>query len=86
MKAVGKCLVIQKKKEGTITTKGGLMLAESQREDIRYIEAKVLSIGEEVVGVKEGDMIFYDRHAGHKIEIDKDTYHVIRLGDVVVVL
>jgi chaperonin GroES len=86
MKAVGKCLVIEKIKEGTTKTKGGLMLAENQREDIRYIEAKVLSVGEEVVGVKEGDMIFYDRHAGHKIDIDKETYHVIRLGDVVVVL
>ena len=86
MRAVGKCLIIEKIKEGTTTTKGGLMLAESQREDIRYIEAKVLSIGEEVVGIKEGDMIFYDRHAGHKIDIDKETYHVIRLGDVVVVL
>jgi chaperonin GroES len=86
MKAIGKCLIIEKLKEGTTKTKGGLLLAENQREDIRYIEAKVLSIGEEVVGVKEGDMIFYDRHAGHKIEIDKDTYHVIRLGDVVVVL
>jgi co-chaperonin GroES (HSP10) len=62
------------------------MLAENQREDIRYVEAKVLSVGEEVVGVKKGDMIFYDRHAGHKIDIDKETYHVIRLGDVVVVL
>jgi chaperonin GroES len=86
MKAVGKCLVIEKIKEGTTTTKGGLMLAENQREDIRYVEAKVLSVGEEVVGVKKGDMIFYDRHAGHKIDIDKETYHVIRLGDVVVVL
>ena len=86
MKAVGKCLVIQKIKEGTTKTKGGLMLAENQREDIRYIEANVLSIGEEVVGVKEGDRIFYDRHAGHKIDIDKESYYVIRLGDVVVVL
>ena len=86
MKSVGKCLVIEKTKEGTTTTKGGLMLAENQREDIRYIEAKVLSIGEEVVGIKEGDMIFYDKHAGHKIDIDKETYYVIRLGDVVVVL
>ena len=86
MKAIGKCLIIEKTKEGTTTTKGGLMLAENQREDIRYVEAKILSIGEEVVGVKEGDTIFYDRHAGHKIDIEKDTYHVIRLGDVVVVL
>lgn len=86
MKAIGKCLIIEKKKEGTTKTKGGLMLTENQREDIRYIQAKVLSIGEEVVGVKEGDVIFYDRHAGHKIDIDKETYYVIRLNDIVVVL
>ena len=86
MKAIGKVLIIEKIKEGTTKTKGGLMLAESQREDIRYIRAKVLSIGSEVVGVKEQDEIFYDRHAGHKIEMDKDTYHVIKLADVVVVL
>ena len=86
MKAIGKNLIIQKIKEGTTATKGGLLLAENQREDIRYVEAKVLHIGDEVVGVKEGDSIFFDRHAGHKIEYNKETYHVIKLGDVVVVL
>ena len=86
MRAIGKCLIIEKVKEGTTKTKGGLMLAESQKEDIRYIKAKVIKIGDEVVGVKENDEIFYDRHAGHKIEVDKDTYHVIKLADVVVVL
>jgi co-chaperonin GroES (HSP10) len=84
MEAVGKCLIIEKIKEGTTKTKGGLLLAENQRDDIRYIQAKVLSVGQEVVGIKKDDMIFYDRHAGHKIEVDKDIYHVIRLGDVVV--
>jgi len=43
MRAIGKCLIIEKIKEGTTKTKGGLMLAESQREDIRYIRAKVAS-------------------------------------------
>ena len=69
MKAIGRNLIIQKLKEGTTVTKGGLMLAENQREDIRYVEASVLSIGDEVVGVKENDKIFFDRHAGHKIEL-----------------
>jgi co-chaperonin GroES (HSP10) len=86
MKAIGRNLIIQKVKEGTTTTKGGLMLAENQREDIRYIEAQVMSIGEEVVGIKKSDIIFYDRHAGHKIEIGKNIYHVVKLSDVVVVL
>jgi len=86
MKAIGRNLVIQKTKAGTTTTKGGLMLAENQREDIRYIEAKVLSIGSEVIGVKKNDIIYYDVTQGFKIEIDKVIYHVIKLQDVVVVL
>ena len=86
MKAIGKNLIIQKIKEGTTATKGGLLLAENQREDIRYVEATVLHVGDEVVGVKENDSIFFDKHAGHKIEYDKEIYHIIKLGDVVVVL
>lgn len=86
MKAIGRNLIIKKTKEGTTATKGGLLLAENQREDIRYTEAKVLSVGNEVDGLKENDIIFFDRHAGHKIEIGKETYHVIKATDVVVVL
>lgn len=86
MKAIGRNLIIKKVKEGTTKTKGGLMLAESQRDDIRYIEGTIVSLGEEVVGIKETDTIFYDRHAGHKIEIDKEVYYVIKLQDIVIVL
>jgi co-chaperonin GroES (HSP10) len=86
MKAIGRNLIINKAREGTTKTTGGLLLAESQRDDIRYIQATVVSAGDEVVGVKSNDIIYYDRHAGHKIEIDKEYYHVIKSGDIVVVL
>ena len=86
MKAIGRNLIIQKTKEGTTKTKGGLLLAENQREDIRYVEATIVSVGNDIVGIKQQDKIFFDRHAGHKIEIGKETYHVIKASDVVVVL
>tara|TARA_R100001198_G_scaffold81973_1_gene54963 strand:+ start:241 stop:501 length:261 start_codon:yes stop_codon:yes gene_type:complete len=86
MRAVGKNLIIKIKKEGTTKTKGGLLLAENQREDIRYVQADIVSIGEEVVGLKKDDKIYFDRHAGHKIEIDKKNYRVIKAQDIVVVL
>lgn len=63
-----------------------MLLAETHRDDIRYVEASVVSSGEEIKGIKEGSKIFFDRHAGHKIEIEKQTYHVIKVQDVVVVL
>ena len=86
MKAVGRNLIIQKIEQGTTKTEGGLLLAETHKEDIRYIEADIISIGEGVEGLKENDKIFYDRHAGHQIELDKKIYHVIKVQDVVVVL
>jgi co-chaperonin GroES (HSP10) len=86
MKAIGKNLIIEKIKEGTTSTKGGLLLAETHKEDVRYLEAKVLNVGDEIIGIKPNDIIFYDRHAGHLIEIDKNSYHVIKLQDIVVVL
>ncbi len=86
MKAIGKNLVILKTKEGTTKTKGGLLLAENHKDDIRYHKATVVSAGEEVVGLSENDIIYYDRHAGHQIEFEKNIYHVIKVTDVVVVL
>ena len=86
MKAIGDNLVILKEKQGITKTKGGLLLAEKQREDIRYTKATVINKGELVKGVEEKDVIYFDRHAGHKIEIEKQTYHVIKIQDVVVVL
>ena len=86
MKALGRNLIIEKIKEGTTSTKGGLLLAESHKEDIRYLKANIVSIGDEIKELKSGDVIFYDRHAGHKIELKNKSYHVIKLQDVVVVL
>jgi len=86
MKAIGRNLIIQKIEQNITKSQGGLLLNKNDRSDIRYVEAKVISIGDEVQGLKEKDTIFYDRHAGHQIEIDKKIYHVIKIQDVVVVL
>jgi len=86
MKAIGKYIVIKPIKESNTTTKGGLILAEAQREDIRYRRAKVVKPGTDVKALKIGDEIYYDKSAGFKIEIKKEEYKVIKEFDVVVVL
>jgi co-chaperonin GroES (HSP10) len=86
MKAVGKFIVINPVKETDVTTKGGLILAEKQREDVRYRRAKVIEPGSEVSVLKKGDEVYYDKAAGFNIEIDKEEYKVIKEFDVVVIL
>ena len=86
MKAIGRNLIIKAVKQGVSETKGGLLLAEKQREDIRYEEATIISAGNEVVGIKEGDIIYFDKNNSHKIEIKKEIYSVVRMDHIVVVL
>jgi len=86
MKAVGKNLIIQKVKSNITTTNGGVILTNKQKEDIRYIEASVISAGDEINGLTEGNVIYFDKHAGHKIEVNNEIYYVIKVSDVVVVL
>ena len=73
-------------KETNVKTEGGLILAEKQREDIRYRRAKVIEPGSDVNVLKQGDEIYYDRSSGFKIELNNKEYKVIKEFDVVVIL
>ena len=86
MKAIGNNLIIKKIEEANQSTKGGLLLTEKQREDVRFQQAEVFKVGDGVQAVKEGDIIYFDKAASHRIEINKEPYHVIRQENVVVVL
>ncbi len=46
----------------------------------------MIKVGDSVVAVKENDVIYFDKAASHRIEIEKEPYHVIRQENVVVVL
>ena len=62
MKAIGRNLIVQVEKQGVVETQGGLLLAEKQREDTRYAEGKIISAGDEVVGLKKDDIIYFDKN------------------------
>ena len=84
MKAVNHYLIIERIKDEP-TKVGGLILTEQTDDDNRYLKAKVISIGNIVEGIKEGDVIHYDKHAGHGIQHKDKFYHVIKQQDVVLI-
>jgi len=84
MKAVNHYLVIERIKDEP-TVVGGLILTEQTDEDNRYLKAKVISVGNIVEGIKEDDIIHYDKHAGHGIQHKDTFYHVIKQMDVVLI-
>jgi len=84
MKAVNNYIIVQKIKQGPKTV-GGLILTEDIDEDNRYIKATVISTGNLVEGIKDNDVVFYDKHAGHGVQYKDILYQVIRSGDVVLI-
>ena len=84
MKAIGNYIVIEEITEGATKTGGGLELAETHREDIRYRKAKIISSGPD--NLKEGQTIMFDIVAGFPVEFDKNIYKVINMRDVVAII
>ena len=84
MKAVNHYLIIERIKDKPVKV-AGLILTEEVDEENRYLKAKVISTGNNVEGIKEDDIIHYDKHAGHGIQHKDNFYHVIKQIDVVLI-
>jgi co-chaperonin GroES (HSP10) len=84
MQAVNYYVVVNDIKDTNVKV-AGLELTEKLNEDNRYNKAKIISTGNLVEGVKQGDIIYYDKIAGHAIQGDNKRYTVIRIQDIVLI-
>ena len=84
MKAINYYVLVDKVKTEPKKV-AGLIMTEDLDEDNRYIKAKVISTGNLVEGIKDGDVIHYDKHAGHGIQYKDNLYFVIKASDIVLV-
>ena len=84
MQAVNNYIIVEKIKQGPKKV-GGLIFTEDIDDDNRYIKANVISVGNLVEGIKNNDVVYYDKHAGHGVQYKETLYYVIRSMDVVLI-
>ena len=84
MKAVNQYLVVDIIKEEPKKI-AGLIMTEEIDQDNRYIKATVVSTGNLVEGIKDKDVVYYDKHAGHGVQYKDKLYQVIQSRDVVLI-
>ena len=85
MKPIGKNIIIQTIDE-QIKTESGLLLSSEDANQLRYKKGLIVKSGTEVVSIKEGDTIYYDKRSGYSMIINDEQYTIIQEKDVVVVL
>ena len=84
MKAINRYIIVDRiKTEPKMLV--GLIMTDDTDVDNRYLKAKIISCGNLVEGLKDGDTIYYDKFAGHDISWKDTLYRVIQDRDVVLV-
>ena len=61
MKAINRYIIVDRIKTEPKKV-AGLIMTDDTDVDNRYIKAKIISCGNLVEGLKDGDMIYYDKH------------------------
>ena len=84
MRAVSYYIVVENIKEKPKKI-AGLELNEKLDNENRYIKASIITAGDQVIGMKDGDIIYYDKHAGHSITYEDKLYKVIKMQEVALV-
>ena len=84
MKAVNHYIIVKNIKTEQKKV-AGLIVTEDIDDDNRYIKAEAISVGNLVEGIKDNDIVYYDKHAGHGVQYKDTLYYVIRNVDVVLI-
>ena len=84
MKAINRYIIVHNIKTEPKKV-AGLIMTDDTDVDNRYLKANIISCGNLVEGLKDNDVVYYDKHAGHDISFNDKLYRVIRDMDVVLV-
>lgn len=85
MIAIGKNIVLVDIEE-EVKTDSGLLLSSEDVNNMRYKKAVVIEPGTDIVAIKKGDKIHYDKSRSYKMIINGSQYTIAHENDVVVVL
>jgi co-chaperonin GroES (HSP10) len=84
MKAINRYIIVKNIKTEPKKV-AGLIMTDDTDVDNRYLKANIISCGNLVEGLKDNDVVYYDKHAGHDISFNDKLYRVIRDMDIVLV-
>ena len=84
MKAINRYIIVDKIKLEPKKV-AGLIMTDDTDADNRYIKAKIISCGNLVEVLKDNDIVYYDKHAGHDISFNDKLYRVIQDRDVILI-
>jgi len=78
--------ILVKIKESETKTAGGIIIPQTAQEKTQTGVVVAVGTDTEVIKVKVGDEIMYDKYAGTQIKIDGVEYLIVKMSDILAVM
>jgi chaperonin GroES len=78
--------VMVKLEKNEAKTAGGIIIPETAQEKTQT--GLVVAIGDDkdVITVKVGDKVMYDKYAGTQVKIDQDEHLIVKMADIIAII
>ena len=80
--------VMVKLEKNEAKTAGGIIIPDTAQEKTQ--QGTVIAVGpgteKEVITVKNGDKVMYDKYAGTQIKIDGEEHLILKMADIIAVV
>lgn len=85
VKPLGDRILIKMEQEET-TTRGGIIIPETAQEKTQIGNVVAVGDDEDVITVKVGQRVMYDKYAGTTVKIEDEDHLILSMSDVLAVV
>jgi len=78
--------ILLKTEEGESQTKGGLYIPQTAQEKTQVGQIVAVGDDKDVITVKVGQRVMYDKYAGTNIKIDDVEHLIVKMADILAVM
>ncbi len=78
--------VLIKVQEGDTKTAGGIIIPQTAQEKTQTGVVVAVGTDKDVIKVKEGDEVMYDKYAGTQIKVQGADHLIVKMADILAVL
>lgn len=78
--------VLVKVQEGDTKTAGGIIIPQTAQEKTQTGVVVAIGTDKDVIKVKVGDKVMYDKYAGTQVKIDGADHLLVKMSDVLAII
>ncbi|MDR1248544.1 MAG: co-chaperone GroES [Treponema sp.] len=78
--------VMVKLEKNEAKTAGGIIIPDTAQEKTQTGVVVAIGDDKDVIKVKVGDKVMYDKYAGAQVKIDQDEHLIVKMADIMAII